>query len=57
MKRSLVGLATMVLPRMELDHVEEWIRHHVSIGVTHFWIWLDREWHTFQEGWDQLLTK
>ena len=40
-KRDTLALATMVLPRMELNHLEEWIKWHYSIGVRNIWIVCD----------------
>jgi len=36
-----VGLATMFLPRGEVCHLEEWLAYHISLGLTHFWLWDD----------------
>lgn len=36
--KRLIGLMTLIYPRMELDHIEEWIEHHASLGISHFWI-------------------
>lgn len=40
-KKNTLALSTMILPRMEIDHLEEWIRWHYQIGVRHFWIVCD----------------
>lgn len=40
-KRNVLALATMVLPRMELSHLEEWIKWHYLIGVRNIWIVCD----------------
>lgn len=40
-KRNTLALATMILPRMEIDHLEEWIKWHYLIGVRDIWIVCD----------------
>ena len=37
-KKNLAGLMTLIYPRMELDHIEEWIAHHAFLGINYFWI-------------------
>ena len=38
---NTLALATMILPRMEIDHIEEWISWHYEIGIRNFWIVCD----------------
>ncbi len=37
-----LAVATMILPRMEIHHLEEWIWWHYLCGVRHIWIVCDR---------------
>lgn len=34
-----LGLVALILPRMELDHLREWILHHRQIGVDRFFLY------------------
>lgn len=34
-----LGLVTVFLPRLELDHLGEWIRYHRRIGISHFFLY------------------
>jgi hypothetical protein len=36
-----LGLFTMIIPRAEIDHLEQWLTYHIRKGFTHFWICLD----------------
>lgn len=38
---NTLALATVILPRMEIDHLEEWLYWHYMIGVRDFWIVCD----------------
>lgn len=57
-----LGIATMILPRMEVGHLEEWLTHLQRHGVCEVWIFLDDEkrrhhhdgWGKFPQG-DQRL--
>lgn len=42
MKTPQIGLVTLFLPRMEVDHLEEWLTYHRAIGVTHFYLYDNR---------------
>lgn len=34
-----IALVTIFLPRMEMDHLAEWIAYHKNIGINHFYIY------------------
>lgn len=40
--RDRLALVTMILPRMELDHLQEWVWWHYVHGVRHIWVICDR---------------
>jgi len=42
LKRDTLALATMILPRMEINHLKDWIKWHYDIGVRHMWIICDK---------------
>lgn len=39
--RDTLAVATMILPRMELNHLGEWIKWHYLIGVYNIWVVCD----------------
>lgn len=41
-KRDTLALLTMILPRMEINHLEQWIKYHYNLGVRHIWIVHDK---------------
>jgi hypothetical protein len=38
-KPGSIGLVTIFLPRMELDHLGEWIEYHQRIGVSRIFLY------------------
>jgi hypothetical protein len=52
-KPGNIGLVTVFLPRMELDHLREWIDYHRRIGVSRFFLYNNRHLsvdHAFGSG-------
>ena len=42
-RRRSIGLVTMVLPRMEIDHIRDWLIWHYKLGIRHVWIACDQD--------------
>ena len=38
-----VGAWTMILPRAEVDHFEEWLSYQKKLGIRHVWVYLDED--------------